>query len=195
MESIIKKSLAKFPENFSAFLARGAHRLSFGYAMRTNELSRFSVVLWYQSQHCKCHTSIKAITYLKPFWFLGGSPNASSGTFLPTWKRVISLWCQLENKKTVGYLSLQSSRTWERAILCLQFHRLRPLVLLIRVTLRYERTWRCFWIILTEDNWSTAQRVVSSFRRKVVENCALLICYTAILDPWRWNRYVAPKRH
>jgi hypothetical protein len=49
VESIIKKSLAKLPENFSAFLARGAHRLCIGYGMDKNEITRFYVVLWYQN--------------------------------------------------------------------------------------------------------------------------------------------------
>jgi len=34
--------------------------------------------------------------------------------------------------------------------------------------------------------------VISGFRREVDENCALPKVW--ILDPWRWNRQVVPKR-
>jgi hypothetical protein len=89
----------------------------------------------------------------------------------------------IRKQKESRLLLSQSSRTCERAVLCLHFHRLRPLVLLIRVTLRKERSRRGVSIIVTQDSGSKAHRVISSFRRKVDENCALLGCYATILDP------------
>ena len=66
------------------------------------------------------------------------------------------------SQKIPKYFPVQCSPMKDRALFCLKVVRLRPLVLLITVVLRWKWVWRIHGMILTEENRRTLTKACPS---------------------------------